>query len=216
MTTPTSRAGDCSRAWEEMPWVLQGTASQEHQRWLQEHLEQCSSCQAEFVQQQALRRAMQLPADVGIDPERGLQRLLARIDRPAAAMPRAQQRQRLWLVYGLAAAVVAQAIGIGAMSVRLWRMDVSPSYRTLSDAAPAAPAAPVAGAALHIVPETTMTLAEWDALLQSLQLQVIGGPNRVGAYTVRTTSSAPAAAEVLDRLRAAKGIRFAEPVAPAS
>lgn len=211
MTTPTSRAGDCSRAWEGMPWVLQGTASQEQQRWLQEHLEQCPSCQAEFVQQQAIRRAMQLPADVGIDPERGLHRLLARIDTPAAAMPRAQQRQRLWLIYGLAAAVVAQAIGIGAMSVRLWRMDVAPSYRTLSDAAPAAPAG-----ALHVVPETTMTLAEWDALLQSLQLQVIGGPNRVGAYTVHTTAAGPAAADVLDRLRAAKGIRFAEPVAPSS
>jgi len=212
MTTPTSRAGDCSRAWEGMPWVLQGTASEEQQCWLQEHLQQCASCQAEFVQQQAIQRAMQLPADVGIDAERGLRRLLARIDTPAEATPRAQQRQRLWLVYGLAAAVVAQAIGIGVMSVRLWHMDVSPSYRTLSDAAPAAS---VAGA-LHVVPETTMTFAEWDALLQSLQLQVIGGPNRVGAYTVRTTASGPAAADVLARLRAAKGIRFAEPVAPAS
>lgn len=212
MTLPTSRAGDCLRAWEKMPWVLQGTASQDEQRWLQEHLQQCSSCRAEFVHQQAIRRAMQLPVDIGVDPERGLRRLLARIDTPEAAMPYAQQRRRRWLVGGLAAAVVAQAIGIGAMGVRLWRIEVSPSYRTLSETAPAAP---VAGA-LHVVPETTMTLAEWDALLLSLQLQVTGGPNRIGAYTVQPTASGPTAGEVLDRLRATKGIRFAEPVAPAS
>jgi hypothetical protein len=211
MTAPTSRAGDCLHAWEGMPWVLQGSASQEQQRWLRGHLEQCSSCQAEFVHQRAIRRAMQLPVDVDIDPERGLRRLLARIDGPAAAMPLAQPAQRPWLKWGLAAAVVAQTIGIGAMGVRLWHIDVSPSYRTLSDPVSAAP---VTGA-LHVVPEKTMTLAEWDALLLSLQLQVIDGPNRVGAYTVHTTASGASAGDVLDRLRAAKGIRFAEPVAPA-
>ncbi len=58
-----------------------------------------------------------------------------------------------------------------------------------------------------------MTLAHWNALLHALQLQVVGGPNDVGAYTVAPASSASAStAHALQQLRATRGIRLAEPV----
>ncbi len=57
-----------------------------------------------------------------------------------------------------------------------------------------------------------MKLADWDALLHGLGLQVVGGPNDVGAYTVVPRDSTSTGPHVLQQLRAAHGIRLAEPV----
>ena len=64
-----------------------------------------------------------------------------------------------------------------------------------------------------MVPDGSMTLAEWNALLHTLQLQVVGAPNEVGAYTVVPTGTASTTKETLAKLRGTRGIRLAEPVA---
>ncbi|MBE1161917.1 zf-HC2 domain-containing protein [Dyella acidiphila] len=204
-TLPTYSSQDCPRAWDAMPWVLQDSATPEQREWLDQHLAHCAACRAEFAQQTRLHRAMALPADVPVDAEAGLQRLLGRLDTPQ------QEPQRLrvggWLTRALAAAVLLQAIGIGAMGLKLWSGGNTAAYQTLSQAA-----APVAPGAIRVVPDTSMTLADWNALLHSLQLQVVGGPNEVGAYTVAPAASAPATRDALQQLRAARGVRLAEPV----
>ena len=196
----------CTRAWEAMPWVLQGSASPEQGEWLAQHLAQCAACRTEFEQQSRLRLALSLPAEVEPDPARGLERLLARLDEPEPAHAAPPARAVPWLSRALAAAVLVQAVGIGILGARLWSEAPAPAYRTLSqDTAPA-----VAGA-IHVVPDAGMKLAEWDALLRSLRLQVIEGPNEVGAYTVVAASPA-STRDTVERLRAAHGIRLAEPL----
>lgn len=206
-TLPTYSSQDCPRAWEAMPWVLQDSATQEQRDWLEQHLAHCAACREEFAQQTRLRRAMSLPSDVKVDVEAGLQRLLGRLDTPVPQ----EQPQRLraggWLTRALVAAILLQAIGIGAMGLKLWSGGNATTYRTLSQEAP--PAAP---GAIRVVPDANMTLADWNALLRSLQLQVVGGPNDVGAYTVAPAGSAPATRNALQQLRAARGVRLAEPV----
>lgn len=213
MTLPTGPCGDCARAWEAMPWVLQESASPKQAEWLADHLERCESCRAEFAQQSRLRLAMSLPTDVPLDANAGLKRLLARLDMPPQEAVPERARSGTWLTRALVAAVLVQALGIGALGMRLWSENAVPAYRTLSEATP-----PAAAGAIHVVPDASMTLAEWDALLHALQLQVVGGPNDVGAYTVvpkddAATGSKPAELQTLQRLRATRGIRLAEPVA---
>jgi hypothetical protein len=58
-----------------------------------------------------------------------------------------------------------------------------------------------------------MKLAEWNALLHALQLQVVGDPNDVGAYTVVPRGTASTTKDILQKLRGTRGIRLAEPVA---
>lgn len=195
----------CARAWEAMPWVLQGTAAQQESDWLSDHLAQCEACRAEFEQQSRLRLALSLPADAGLDPNAGLDRLMARLDQPEAAEPPQPARNVSWLSRALVAAVLVQAIGIGILGAELWLQEPAPAYRTLSQSA-----APVAQGAIHVVPDAGMKLADWDALLRRLDLQVVRGPNDVGAYTVVATGGS--AQETLKRLRATQGIRLAEPV----
>jgi hypothetical protein len=97
-------------------------------------------------------------------------------------------------------------LGIGALGTRLLSDRADP-YQTLSAAAPAA----VAGA-IRVVPDPGMKLADWDALLHALGLQVVAGPNEVGAYTVVPRGPNSTRQHVLQQLRATRGIRLAEPV----
>ncbi|HVI56743.1 MAG TPA: zf-HC2 domain-containing protein [Luteibacter sp.] len=208
MRMPTDTGRDCGRAWEAMPWVLQDSAPQEQTEWLMGHLAECDSCRAEFEQQKRLRLAMSLPADVSIDPELGLRRLLARVDAPEIVTPPARAAGGSWVTRALVAAVLIQAIGLGTLGAKFWAEGTpQPAYHTLSQ-----PSAHVPAGAIHVVPDTGMKLADWNALLQSMQLQVIGGPNDVGAYTVLPEGGAAASPQLVQRLRAAPGVRLAEPV----
>ncbi|TBR39480.1 MULTISPECIES: anti-sigma factor family protein [Dyella] len=203
MKYSTHNDRDCARAWEAMPWVLQDVASEDQDQWLMEHMAQCEDCRAEFAQQSRLRQAMSLPSDVPVDVHAGLRRLMARLDAPQAESLPATRRTG-WITRALAAAVVMQAIGIGALGMRLWSEPSAPgNFRTLSD-----PVVTTQAGAIHVVPETGMTLADWNALLQQQHLQIIAGPNDVGAYTLAPTNGRPAD---VASLRATKGIRLAEP-----
>ncbi len=207
MTFPKHSGRDCVRAWDTMPWVLQNSAMQEQREWLEGHLAQCESCRTEFAQQSRLRQAMSLPADISLDANIGLRRLLGRLDTPAAEEVPYRSRSRSWLSRALVAVVLVQAFSIGALGVKLWSTGGNPAYRTLSqESAPAAPGT------IRVVPDAAMTLADWNALLHALRLQVVGGPNDVGAYTVAPMSST-STTHALQQLRATRGIRLAEPVA---
>jgi hypothetical protein len=136
-----------------------------------------------------------------------LKRLLGRLDTADAQDESFRMRSGGWLSRALVAVVLIQALGIGTLGLKLWSTGNSPAYRTLSQEP-----VPVAPGAIRIVPDAAMTLANWNALLHSLRLQVVGGPNDVGAYTVAPMGST-STPHALQQLRATQGIRLAEPVA---
>lgn len=210
MKLPTDIGKDCARAWEAMPWSLQDSASQEQGEWLTRHLSQCEPCRGEFEQQSRLRLAISLPPDIPVDADAGLRRLLARIDAPDTHATHPHPRPRTsWVMRALVAAVLVQAIGIGVLGARLWSENQT-DYRTLSQAA-----APQPSGAIHVVPDDTMKLADWNSLLQTLHLQVVSGPNDAGAYTVVASGASASPRDTLHKLRTTHGIRLAEPVASA-
>ncbi|USJ00795.1 zf-HC2 domain-containing protein [Xanthomonas prunicola] len=205
---------ECSHAWELMPAVLLDSATEEENTWLIAHVAKCASCSAEFAQQNRLRQALALPSAVKLDPNAGLQRLLGRLDAPEqhtepTRVPTAR-RSGSWTVRALAAAALVQAIGLGVMGVKLASPATSHDYRTLSSAT----ALPVPQGAIRVVPDAKMTLADWDQLLHAQQLQVVGGPNDMGAYTVVPAAPQPPAQpqpqQTVQQLRATPGIRLAE------
>lgn len=207
MMFQTNSDRDCARAWEAMPWVLQGHAPQEQGESLMSHLVHCESCRTEFARQSRLQLAMSLPSDIPLDANVGLKHLLGRLDAPVPQEAPVRSRAATWLTRALVAAVLVQALGIGTLGMKLWSEGSTPRYRTLSETP-----APTTPGSIHVVPDATMTLAHWDALLHALGLQVVGGPNDVGAYTVVPQSATSTEQHVLQQLRAARGIRLAEPV----
>ena len=212
MTFPMNASRDCARAWEAMPWVLQGNAAPEQAQWLDGHLAQCEACRVEYAQQLRLRDALALPADVAVDANAGLKHLLNRLDAHDAetALPaRTRARGTGWLLRGLAAAVVLQALGIGILGMKLYGQQGAADYRTYSSQ----DVAPAPAGAIRVVPDAAMKVADWNTVVHALHLQVVGGPNAVGAYTVVPAGTATTQAEVVQQLRATRGIRMAEPVA---
>jgi len=208
MKLPIDTGKDCARAWEAIPWALQDADPQGQDDWLMEHLVQCASCREEFEQQSRLRMAISLPSDIPVDVEAGLRRLMARIDAPDADDMRPPARPTNWVTRALVAAVLAQAVCIGVLGTKLWSEQEAQPYRTLSQHA-----VPMAPGAIHVVPDGTMKLADWTTMLHELQLQVTGGPNDVGAYTLAPINAAATSPDTLRKLRATRGIRLAEPVA---
>ena len=207
MASTHSPNKDCVLAWDAMPDALQGNLSPRQREWLDGHLACCDACRDQFAQQQRLERAMSLPPGLQVDMEGGLQRLLARIDTPAVPEARDSLRHAGWVGRALVAAVLVQAIGLGAMGAKLWSIEPAAAYRTLGDEAPPTPAG-----SIRLVPEPAMALSEWDALLRENRLRVIAGPNAVGAYTVVASSGTAGRVALLQRLRAHRGVRLAEPV----
>lgn len=209
MFVPPRTNKDCMLAWEAMPDALQDALTSPQHEWLEGHLAACDACRTQFGQQRRLQRALRLPAETPPDMEAGLQRLLARIDAPAIAEARDPLRPAGWAGRALVAAVLVQAIGLGAMGAKLWTLQpVAAEYRTLSQEA-----APTPAGSIRLVPDPAMPLADWDALLHANGLRVVEGPNAVGAYTVVPLAASGGGDALLQRLRSARGIRLAEPVA---
>lgn len=209
--TPDDRA-EHLRVWESLPWVVNGQATPEQACLVANHLGHCEDCRAELALQQRLRSALVANEDEPQESvDSGLLRLLERIDEATQAQatvppPWASRR----MTQALVAAVLVQAVGLGVLGLDRWRAGSGDAYRTLAEARS------VQGRWL-VVPDATMTLAQWQALLQAQGLQVAGGPNAAGAYTLGPAAGAASqpAAATLSRLRALPQLRLAEPLAGA-
>ena len=208
ITIPNSKGADCMRAWESMPAVLQERASPHQGEWLKSHVAVCSSCREAFEQQGRLCLALSLPTDLPLDAQRGLRRLVERIDAAAReAVPTPLPSRAGWLQHGLLAAVIIQAVGLSVVAAKLWILEQAPAYRTLSEEPVTAPAGTI-----RVVPDAAMALTDWNALLHVLRLRVVGGPDAAGAYIVAPMNSAASTAHLLQQLRATHGVRLAEAI----
>ncbi len=209
------------RAWDAIPWVVAGAASGDESLWVQAHLPQCSECQAEWALQQRVHAGLNAaePAQLP-DPAPALRSLMARLDagttydpgeaRPAGLTTRPQPTP--WTRW-LAAAVLVQAIGLGAAGLVLFdRHGQGASnegeYRTLSQATTPAPAA-----TLRLVLAPGMDFSTLRLLLARTRLvavEVGADGNSLGLAAAdgdpRTVSAA------LPVLRAAAAVMLAEPI----
>jgi anti-sigma factor RsiW len=200
------------RAWESIPWVVNGRAPAEERRFVEQHLAACSDCREEFEFQSRLHAAMGAERQPEIDPEIPLRQLLQRIDGvDVDAVPRRRVASSS-LARGLLVAVVVEAVGLAALSAVLWARAVpaaAPTYVTLS-----APEASAPRASFHVVLAPSMKLSELQTLLQQLQLQIVGGPGDSGIYSLAPLSvpTAVPGPIALAQLRAYPGVRLAEPL----
>lgn len=205
------------RTWEAIPWVVNGSANEAQSRLVESHTQECEPCRAELAHQRRVHGAMAQEPIAVTDPDAGLQRLLRRIDQAeddsarasaVAALPPARRPGAGALVYGLTFALIVESIGISVLGWGLLSHTApAPTYQTLSDL-PAVDAR----ATLRIVPAPDMNLGDLQRLLQSLELQVVAGPNEAGAYALAPTSARAVLDNQVARLRAAPGMRLVEPM----
>jgi hypothetical protein len=207
------------RAWDLIPWVVNGRASGEERRVVEQHLTECADCREEHAFQSRLHTAMHCEAQPGaqaqadVQAAASLQELWQRIDGARSPVPPLRRRQAGGLARGLLAAVLIEAVGIAALGAALWNREAPPDpgqrYVTLSAAA-AAPAR----ATIRAVLAPTLTLGEVQALLGQTRLQIVAGPSEAGVYSLAPLAAGADSAvqPTLAQLRSHPGVRFAEPV----
>lgn len=191
------------RAWEAIPWLVNGRIGEAERNLLEAHLRMCRDCSEEFASQQRLRDGVLRQPGPAPDPEAALARLWQRIDAEAAMRPGG--RAAPWTRW-LAAAVVVQAIALAALLGARFA-PAAPTYRTLSTATAASPPH-----AIRAVFSGDLPIAELGHLLDRAGLTIVDGPNEVGVYTLAPRADSPRDA-ALALLRADGRVRFAEPVA---
>jgi hypothetical protein len=200
-------------AWDLIPWFVNGRAAAAQRARLQQHLEQCPECRAEVSAQRDLLLAMQAPPTVEAMPHASLQKLWSRIDeQPAEAAPQAPPRRRVGVAGWLAAAIAAQALLLGVLTVALVNArnagtDDGADFRTVSSPA-ATPGAP----AVRAVFAPEMRLGQLQVLLERAHLRIAGGPTPEGVLTLALEAPSDDAARALAVLRADPAARFAEPI----
>jgi len=218
MNNPHRAEGDHRRAWDVIPWVVNGSASISEQRLIDEHVQVCADCRLELARQRSLQSAVAQEMNPVTDVDAGLKRLFKRIDETTdhriAATPGGGLARRGWhgmavINHWLVAAVVVEAMGLSALGVALVLRGASePEYQTLTEAA----AAPKR-ATILIVPVPSMQVGELQQQLHALNLTVVSGPNAVGAYALAPNNDQPTQEAQIASLRALPGMRLVEPIA---
>ncbi len=202
---------------EALPWIVNGRASDAQRAEVEKHLTQCADCREELQMQQQVQAAMALPSPRAPDEQAGLDKLLERIELDALCdqplpRPTVHARRRVGRVtYALATFAILQAVALAFMGHRLSEQDPS-AFQTLSS--PPAPGTAAVGqpGAIRVVPDGRITLADWKALLDSLNLQVVSGPNAMGAYAVSAKDARHSNAQALQRLRSTPGMQMVESI----
>lgn len=215
--TPTNATMGAHRAaWDLIPWVVNGSASEDERRIVEAHRAVCADCQAEFEFQQQLAAGMAVPAagDGRADVDGALQRFWARADAAddeaaAAAPPPARRTGGAGWQRMLIAAVVVQSIGLAAALGVMWERSRSADYQVLST--PEHPGA--AAASIRLVPAPGLQMGELRALLARTDLQVVQTSADAGHLGLAPAPGARFdAQEALRRLRAEPGVLLAEPI----
>ncbi len=208
-----ARQGQHRRAWDVIPWLVNGSATTADRVLAEAHLAECADCSDELTRQTQWRAAMLSSVGDGHDPQPALQRLWSRIDRvegdtvAAPSRPPTPNAGRGWTPW-LAAAVVLQAIGLAALIGVVWERPRASDYITLSRPEPTPPSA-----SIRLVPEPGLRVGELQSLLSQHGLHIVGSSDdgRILSVAPRSAGSAPTAA-ALTHLRAAPGVLLAEPI----
>jgi anti-sigma factor RsiW len=180
-----------------LPWYVVGRLDAGDAERVTRHLERCAVCRDDLAHERSLRALLKSESSLEYAPQPGLAKTLSRIDElereataaiPATAKISSKPARRWTAVQWLTAAVLVQAIAVGALGTALFHRSSSetnkePRYVTLSTPAISA----VSGAHIRAVFSPGMPLGALKALLAENALTIIAGPSDAGAYTLAFT-----------------------------
>ena len=194
-----------TRAFELLPWLINGTLAGAERDSVEQHLRACIVCRREIKEQQRLHAAVRARRTVDVSAEAGFDRLDRELD-AAAGAARPRWRIRYATVAPFAAAAAA---GIAVLAILLWLTPLPElgrgDYRTLATT-------PADAALLDVVFADETTAAEMQDLLDEIGGEIVAGPSQLGRYSVRVAGRETTGGqldELLGALAADPRVRFA-------
>lgn len=200
-----SQSGPLShgRAFELLPWLVNGTLAGAEREAVEEHTRTCIACRRELKEQQRLYAGVRARRAADVSAEAGFAALDEQVD----------AAQRPWRVrYATAAPfAIAAAAGIAVLAVLVWFTPLpdvdAKAYSTLATSSASD------SLLLDVVFAEDTTSAEMQELLDRIGGEIVAGPSSVGRYTVRVPDQPDYAGlrELLGALAADPHVRFAGP-----
>jgi Putative zinc-finger len=192
------------RAFELLPWLVNGSLATREREAVEEHLRTCLPCRRELKEQRHLHEVLRTQPAVHISPQTGFEDL----SRQMATGPRGRRFRRPLGPIGRFASVAAAGVALVAALFWLAPLEergAAADYRTLAAGADAS------GARIDLIFVQSITAAQMQAVLDELGGEVAAGPTDLGRYTVQLDRDASEAeiAALLERLRTDPRVRFA-------
>jgi anti-sigma factor RsiW len=192
-----------AEAWALLPWLANGRIAPEEREWVEAHVQTCAECRAELAAQRMVvshvTRTDAAPAPAAAsDEQRSFNKLWARIEAAeSASMPitgtgsaAAPATRSSRTVRWLAAAVVVQALGLGALGMAFNQdrgASSSPDIRTVSDSETRLNAP-----AVTVVFAPDASISSINTLLEHQGLSIVEGPGLQGNFTAELSPDAVA------------------------
>jgi Putative zinc-finger len=212
--------------WDQIAWIVNGTLAPHEYARIEAHLRACRECQDELGAQQRVRDAMRDDDAVVLAPQSALQKVMQRIDAEQAtpqfeassdntpATPvQTPSRKSRWLAIAAAVQAVAIAWLLAAQLRPADEASMEPRFETLTE-----PRIVADGPVIRVVFAAQAALGDVNAILRSVDAQIVAGPSEAGVYTLALQPAPDAAASgdlaVIDaallKLRADGRVLFAE------
>ena len=167
-----------SRAFELLPWLVNGSLGAEERDAVEQHVRSCLACHRELKEQQRLRAALRAQPAVHLSPQTNFEKLARSLDGQPVLGARPPRRFAPLVRFAAAAAVAALAVG-SVLWLSPMRVETRGDYETLSSGSVAAPGQ------LYIVFGQSVTQAQMQSLLEEIGGKIEAGPNGVGRYRIR-------------------------------
>lgn len=204
MTAPQALAHE--RAFELLPWLVNGTLEAAERDAVEQHARACLACRRELNEQRRLHEAVHRQPAIHVSAHAGLKALDRELDGVREA-----RRGRWALRYAaLQPFAIAAAAGIAVLAVLLWFTPLpqpgAGSYSTLATPRSAD------SALIDVVFAQQTTAAEILALLDDIDGEIVAGPSELGRYSVLVANGRADGAELaklIDTLTADPRVRFA-------
>jgi cytochrome c-type biogenesis protein CcmH/NrfG len=196
---------DHTTVYELLPWLANGSLAAAERDGAELHVRSCIVCRRELKELERLRQAVRSQPTLHLSAESGLDRLQRQLDREAASRP--VRRDAGYVPFFRFAAVAS--VGIAFLGVLLWLAPGVPNqagYATLATQ-PAAQRAQI-----DLIFDQHTAVADIQALLQTVDGEIVAGPSGLGRYGVRIHGGSATDAEVatlIEKLARDPRVRFA-------
>ena len=174
-----------SRAFELLPWLVNGSLGAAERDAVEQHVRSCLSCHRELKEQQRLRTALRAQPAVHISPQTGFEKLARALEGEPiiAARPAAQPVHAFLRFAAVAASALLVVGGLVWLAPASHDTRRDAAYETLASGRQAA------RGELDVVFVQSITAAQMQGLLEEIDGSIAAGPTDAGRYRVRLGDS---------------------------
>jgi hypothetical protein len=196
---------DHTTVYELLPWLANGSLAAGERDGAELHVRSCIVCRRELRELERLRLVVRSQPTLHLSAEGGLDRLQRQLDREAASRP--VPRGAGYAPFFRYAAVAT--VGVAFLGVLLWLAPNVPNqagYTTLATQ-PGAQRAQI-----DLIFNQQTAVADIQALLQTVDGEIVAGPSELGRYGVRIRGGSATDTEVtalVEKLARDPRVRFA-------